>query len=73
MIRVRCAKVGITEQPGIRHTYLRFFRAKNLGHLVDLPARLSQSYPLKNCALFWLFVLKEQCYSSIEFSGHLIT
>jgi hypothetical protein len=28
---------------------------------------LAQSYPLKNFALFWLFVVKEQCYSSFRF------
>jgi len=40
--------------------------------LVNLLAQLSQSYPLKNCAFFWLFVVKKQCYSSIEFSGRVI-
>ena len=33
--------------------------------LIDFSARLAECYPVKNCALFRLLVLKEQCYSSI--------
>jgi hypothetical protein len=48
----------------VRYTSLRYSPTRQSKLLVDSPIHLSQSYPLKNFALLWLFVVNVQCYSS---------
>lgn len=50
-----------------RNTSLRFPTYRKSKLFVNLPTCLSESYPLKKCALLWLFAFKEQCYSSCSF------